>query len=55
MNEKKWKKRFVNRWNERFKEYAGGYVGRANVENMLNCFLKAYKRREGKRYYPPQG
>lgn len=46
MKEQKWRKRFADRWNEKFREYAGAYVGRVNVENMLKVFLKAYKRRK---------
>ena len=44
MTERKWIKRFSDKWNERFKICSGAYVGRLNVERMLREFLKAYKR-----------
>ena len=35
---------YADRWNEKFKDYAGGYVGRVNVKRMLTYFLKSIKR-----------
>jgi len=35
---------YATRWNKKFKNYAGGWVGKANVERMLFYFLKAYKK-----------
>ena len=35
---------YADRWNEKFKEYSGGYVGRVNVQRMLTYFLRSIKR-----------
>ena len=39
---------YADRWNEKFKEYSGGYVGRVNVHRMLTYFLKSIKREVSK-------
>ena len=35
---------YADRWNEKFKKYSGGYVGRVNVQRMLTYFLRSIKR-----------